>query len=207
MGITERRVRDPEETRERILEAAREMFAAQGVAAVTMRAIAKRIGYTPTAIYHHFRDKQELITEICHRDFGALAQRFTRIGRIEDPVERVRRLGLAYVDFAVEHPSHYTVMFMMRTHHDHDRDSRGNPEKDAYALLLHTVQEGIERERFRPEFTDAHELSQILWAGIHGVVSLHIAKGDDPWIEWRDARETSRTMVDVLLRGVVRHPT
>src|SRR5919204_1809076 len=108
----ERRAREREETRGKILDAAREMFVDQGIEAVTMRAIADRIEYTPTAIYYHFRDKRALIEELCALDFRALARAFGRIGRIEDPVERLRRIGLAYVDFALGHPSHYRFMFM-----------------------------------------------------------------------------------------------
>src|SRR5919202_4998419 len=100
MGTRERRAREREETRERILDAAREMFAAQGVEAVTMRAIADRIEYTPTAIYHHFRDKQALISELCDRDYRSLAHHFQRIGRPHAPVERPRALGMAYAEVA-----------------------------------------------------------------------------------------------------------
>ena len=202
MGSRERRARERDETRERILDAARESFAARGVEAVTMRAIARDIEYTPTAIYHHFRDKAELIRELCHREFLSLAHHFQRIGRIEDPVERLRRLGLMYIDFAVEHRSAYQVMFMMQRPAFDSPET--NPEENAYAMLCGTVADGIAAGRFRPEFADVHELAQIVWGGLHGVVSLHIAKGNDPWVEWRDARETARTMVDVLLRGIVR---
>ena len=79
MGPRERRTREREETRSRILDAAREMFVQDGIEAVTMREIAKRIEYTPTAIYHHFRDKQALIEELCLIDFRGLAQAFQKI--------------------------------------------------------------------------------------------------------------------------------
>ena len=114
MPPKDRRLREREETRAKIIDAAREMFASDGVEAVTMRAIANRIEYTPTAIYHHFRDKQALLQELCARDYGSLAKTFVRIGRIEDPIERLRRIGLGYLDFALEHPSHYRFMFMTR---------------------------------------------------------------------------------------------
>jgi AcrR family transcriptional regulator len=204
MGTRERRARAREETRERIIDAAREMFAEKGLEAVTMRAIAERIEYTPTAIYHHFRDKAELITELCYLDFRSLAQHFQRIGKITDPVERVRRIGLAYVDFALEHPSAYQVMFMMRTPPKPDLLEKGNPDEDAYEFLRATVAEGIAAGRFRPELDDDHALAQLLWGGLHGIVSLHIAKEHDLWVEWRDVRETARTMVEVQLRGTLR---
>src|SRR5882762_9997915 len=111
MGTLERRARARDTVRTRILDAARDLFVQNGIEAVTMRAIAKRIEYTPTTIYHHFRDKHALLVDLCQRDMGSLAHAFQRIGRIEDPADRLRRLGMAYVDFAVDHPSHYRFIF------------------------------------------------------------------------------------------------
>ena len=212
MGPRERRTRERELTKSRILDAAREMFVEDGVEAVTMREIAKRIEYTPTAIYHHFRDKQALIEELCVIDFRGLAQAFQKIGRIEDPGERLRRIGLAYIDYALEHPSHYRFMFMtpkaLPTESSSgagDADGDAEPGSHAYTVLRATVAEGIAQGRFRPEFSDADELAQILWAGVHGIASLYIVnggKGDH--VPWRDARETGRAMVDVLMRGTMR---
>ena len=204
MGTKERRERERAETRARILDAAREMFATQGIGAVTMRAIAERIEYTPTAIYHHFKDKDALIIELCHADFRLLGNELYRAARIDDPIERLRRIGAAYLEFALTHPHHYHVMFMTRTPaHDHHGIEKNNPEEDAYGFLVQTVADGIAAGRFRPEFTDAHELAQIHWCGLHGVVSLHLAKESDEWITWRDARATAETMIEVLVRGTI----
>lgn len=190
------------ETRDKILEAAREMFATQGIEATTMRAIAQRIEYTPTAIYHHFKDKDALIIELCHSDFARLGRQFTQMERIEDPVERLRRIGMAYVEFAIHNPHHYQIMFMTRTPvHEHPDK---NPEEDAYGFLLQTVQEGLAADRFRPELTDAHELAQMTWSSVHGIISLQIAKCHDPWVDWRDLRTTARAIIDALIRGILR---
>jgi AcrR family transcriptional regulator len=202
MGTKERRERERQETRDKILEAAREMFATRGIEATTMRAIADRIEYTPTAIYHHFKDKDALIIELCHSDFRALGREFTQMERIDDPVERLRGIGMAYVEFAIAKPHHYQIMFMTRTPaHDHPDK---NPEEDAYGFLLATVQEAMDAGRFRPEYTDAHELAQMTWSSVHGIISLQIAKCDDPWVDWRDLRTTARHIIDALVRGVLR---
>jgi AcrR family transcriptional regulator len=204
MGTLERRARARDTIRNTILDAARELFVRDGIEAVTMRAIARRIEYTPTTIYHHFRDKQALLEELCLRDMGSLAHAFQRIGRIEDPVERLRRIGLAYVDFAVDHPSHYRFMFLTLTPPLQGPNGLPSPDENAYGILLETVREGIDAGRFRPEFDDPQELAQLMWAGVHGVVSLQIIKADEPWVEWRDVRETARAMIDLSLRGVLR---
>ncbi len=211
MGPRDRRERERADTRARILDAAREMFVERGVESVTMRAIAQRIEYTPTAIYHHFRDKDALITELCNRDFLALAARFQRYAKIEDPIERLRCIGDAYVEFAVEHPMQYQFMFMTRHHDDvfaatmaATEVTHGNPEEDAYEFLRWTVAQALESGRFLPEYTDVHECAQLVWGAIHGVVSLHIAKENDPWITWRDAKTTARRTNRALLRGMLR---
>src|ERR1043166_6933096 len=90
------------------------MFVRQGYEATTMRAIANEVEYTPTALYHHFENKDALLTEISTLDFRALAAAFLRIGRVADPLERLGRIGEAYVEFALSHPMQYQLMFMTR---------------------------------------------------------------------------------------------
>lgn len=205
MGVLERRERERVETRQLILNAARELFVAEGQEAVSMRKVAERIEYSPTAIYHHFRDKQALIEELCLHDFRSLAAAFLSIGRVEDPVERIRRIGAAYVDFALEHPSQYRFMFMTPGIEKAEQalEIKGNPQEDAYAFLRQAVSEAIADGRFAAAFRDPEMTSQMLWATMHGLVSLHIIHGHkDDWFEWRDARETARRMSQAMLTGM-----
>src|ERR1700730_11210713 len=159
LGTIERRERERQELRTKILDAARELFVELGYEAVTMRKVAERIEYSPTAIYFHFRDKDALMREICDEDFGSLAREFQKIARIADPVDRLRKIGRAYVAFAMAHRNHYRLMFM--TPHpesikpEDSRLTRGNPEEDAYAFLKSTVTEAIAGGRLRPEYGDA----------------------------------------------------
>ena len=211
MGTLERRERERQELRTRILDAARELFAEEGYDAVPMRRIAERIEYSPTAIYFHFRDKLALLRELCDEDFGALAQEFQKIARIADPIDRLRSIGRAYVGFALTHRNHYRLMFM--TPHpeamkpEDSRLKRGNPEEDAYAFLRATVSAAIAAGRLRAEFNDPDLVSQIVWAGTHGVVSLHIAKCKDAWVDWRDPLATAHAQIEVLIRGLSRTPS
>ena len=205
MGPKERREREREETRVRILDAARELFVSEGYDSVTMRRIADRIEYTPTAIYFHFRDKEALLTELCTTDFLALAQQFRKIARIPDPIERLRRTGHAYVQFGVDNPNHYRLMFM--TPHpplDPGHPEKGNPEEDAYAFLKQIVSEAIGHDRLRPELRDVELVSQTVWAGVHGVISLHIAKQNDPWVDWRSMKRRAEAMIDLITAGITR---
>ena len=85
MGVKERQERTKLETREKILDAARELFIEKGFDGVSMRQIANKIEYTPTTIYGHFQDKEELFLEICHEDFAKLAASFSEVGEDRRP--------------------------------------------------------------------------------------------------------------------------
>jgi AcrR family transcriptional regulator len=206
MGVLERREREKQELRQQILDTARAMFAAEGYEAVTMRKIADAIEYSPTAIYLYFKDKDELINELCHSDFRALAQEFQKIAKVQDAIERLKRTGLTYIEFGLAYPNHYRLMFMT-PHPPHSPEiemSKGNPEEDAYAFLKVVVGECVSKGLFREEFKDVETISQLLWAGVHGVVSLQIAKGAEDWVEWRPVKLLAETMIDMQLTGLLK---
>src|SRR6476659_7452954 len=112
MGVKERRQREKTQVREKILDAALEFFAREGVEGVTMRALADAIEYSPPVIYAHFRDKEAIIQELCYRQLRSLAQQFANFGAL-DPFERLHHIGYVYADFAVDHPSHFRFLFLM----------------------------------------------------------------------------------------------
>ena len=212
MGSRERREREREEVRQKILDAARELFAREGYEAVSMRKIADAIEYSPTAIYVHFKDKAKLMRELCLVDFGRMAEGNRAVFAIEDPVERIRELGYHYIRFAVSHPNHFRLMFMTRTTADLTMDEdelkeavRGDPNQDGYALLKLCVEEAIARKRLRPEAGDAGTVTQLFWAGVHGVASLHIVRADagEQWCAWAGADVLGRAMIDLMFRGIL----
>lgn len=206
MGTKERRERQREELKEKILEAARALFLEHGYEAVTMRQIATAIEYSPTAIYHHFKDKRAVFLALCTTDFSSLADKFRKIARLADPIERLQATGRAYAAFALEHPNHYRLMFMT-PHPPHLPEDtgidHGNPEEDAYAFLKWTVQQAIDAGRIRAELADPELLSQIVWAGVHGIVSLRITKSTDPWVAWRSEKRSVEAMLDLQLHGML----
>jgi AcrR family transcriptional regulator len=187
--------------------AARELFAAEGVEAVSMRKIAEAVEYSPTVIYQHFTDKDELLQELCRDDFSALAETFGQIAAVADPIDRIEQIGIAYARFGIENPNHYRLMFMTPYHPKELPDEvcgKGNPAEDGYAFLKMAVAEALESGRFRAGFDDVELISQVLWSGVHGLVSLQIIKGNDPWIEWHPFEKRIKAMLDALLRGMVR---
>jgi len=208
MGVKERRKREKSETREKILDAARELFITEGYEGVSMRKVAEKIEYSPTAIYVHFADKEELFRELCHEDYARLAEVFQSSAMSTDPIERLKQIGSIYIEFGIRNPNHYKFMFM--TPHpeiepnEEQREIKGDPVQDAYAFLKWAVQQAIDAGKFRAELRDAELISQTLWAAVHGVISLHIAMECDAWVEWRPVKDRAEMMLDLTLRGLVK---
>jgi AcrR family transcriptional regulator len=207
MGVKERREREKSETRDKILDAARDLFVTEGYEGVSMRKVAEKIEYSPTAIYLHFADKNELFHELCRQDFARLQEVMATAEMPKDPIERLRQIGRNYIQFGERFPNHYVFMFMT-PHPPHepdeeDREIMGNPEVDAYALLKWAVQDAINAGCFRGDVQDAELVSQTLWASVHGVISLNIARCQDPWVEWRPLRDRAKMMLDITLRGLL----
>jgi AcrR family transcriptional regulator len=193
-----------------IIDAARELFVAKGVDAVTMREIAKRIGYSATSIYLHFADKEALLRAICDTDFLALATSLKNILQITNPVERLHALGSGYASFALTHPNHYRLMFMAeRTPCDPEASSlqQNNAEQDAYFQLKMVVNDVYEAGYFREELKDVDLIAQTLWASTHGVCSLQINMAEDKWVEWTSISDRLRLMQEVMMRGLLRQDT
>src|SRR5262245_13633808 len=209
MGTKERRERERLDTRDKILAAARDMFAEHGYEAVTMRAIANRIEYTPTALYHHFPSKQALVTELCQSDFLSLAKLFRGGAAPKDPIDQLLAVGRAYLRFAVENPGQYRFMFMtplppLEHSPEYLAEAKQSPEHNAYRYLRNACQAAIEAKRFRPEFSDADTVAQVLWASIHGLVSLRIAKKHDQWVPWKNLEKTAELAMQAHLEGMLR---
>lgn len=202
-----RRERDKAETRRLILDAARTMFAREGYEATTMRGIADRIGYTATAIYHHFTDKHALMLELCATDFRALGSALRSIGRIADPVERIRQMGRAYVRFAEEHPEQFRFMFLTPRPAPTAEDMELlNAADDGYEFLRQSVGEAMEAGRLRPEFDDADLVAQLLWAGVHGLatIHLHMTHAAPPGFPIQPAHAVIDSFCDAIMNGLLR---
>lgn len=204
MGTKERRERERQDVRQRIMDAARELFVEHGIEAVSMRRIAERIEYSPTAIYAHFADKDDLLRELCQADFLSLAGAFQQIATVPDPIDRLRAIGRAYLEFAVAYPNHYRFMFMT-PHPEPDPETllatKGYPERDAYAFLLATVQDGVAQGRFREEHGDPELIAQLAWGSLHGIISLHLVFTKDPWVDLRPMVQSGQAMIEALMAG------
>lgn len=202
-----RREQTRQAVRVRIMEESRKLFAEKGYDAATMRDVAKATQYTPSALYYHFKDKEELMRAICSEDFLGLASRFQAALTSANPLENIRNMGRAYAQFAMDFPNHYRLMFMTPNRlgpTDEDRNRLGDPNQDAYAGLHLLVSQAMEQGLLRPELTDAHLVAQTFWGGVHGMITLQIDKGCEEWVPWTSIQARIDLMCDVLQRGFAR---
>jgi AcrR family transcriptional regulator len=177
VSVKERRAREKEELRQEILDAARELFAKEGYANVSMRKIAEKIDYSPTTIYLYFEDKDKLLYSICEETFAKLVKEFEEIeAGTSDPIEQLERAGRAYIDFGLSHPNHYKVTFMGAGRADpmecQNFDPRESMGEKCFMHLRTIVERCVQQGKFRPIDLDA--TSQGLWAAVHGITSLLI---------------------------------
>lgn len=202
MGSKQRREREKEELRQEILDAARELFVQEGYENVSMRRIAEKIEYSPTTIYLYFDDKVSLLYAICEETFAKLAKRMETIAKdADDPVRALKKGCRAYVDFGLKYPNHYKVTFI--NHPEHPRDDKRHLKEQsmgmrAYGNLRAAVEACIKAKKFRETNVDA--VTQMVWAGGHGVASLLITMPGFPWVK---KNELIDLMIDTLVDGLM----
>jgi AcrR family transcriptional regulator len=205
VGVAERRERERAELQKKILDAGREILVTEGYEALTMRKLAERIEYTPGALYAHFADKDALVRAVCQADMQSFAKKCMEVMTIEAPLERLRRLARLYADFALEHPQQYKVLFVLDpvpALAGKPVEDRGNPERDAYAILEHAVEHALGRGCF-PKWRDRPQLvAQSLWAGIHGVVTIENRRSDEMLIPFEPVADRVSAMCDAMLAGL-----
>lgn len=193
------------ERREEILDAALTLFSDQGVYAVSTRQIAEKAGISQPALYAYFATKDDMAAELCVRAFAILSARM-KAARVEhrptpDHFERFLRV---YVDFGVENPNAYRVAFMIEKSQPAAFLARTGHRPliagmEAFQMFRDMV--GEYQAQGLTVLTDVELTTQALWAGLHGLVSLLIARPEFPWVE----RETLiASHIAMLRRGALK---
>ncbi len=162
-----------------ILAAAKHLFAVEGVAHVTMRRIGAEVGVSPTALYMHFADKDAMLLAIAQDTFGELLSRVEQSRKEGVSRRESFRAGLrAYIEFGLERPDEYRLIFMGRLA---DRGGVRTPAADmadrSFAILQDGVVELTRSGVFTPP-APAPQIAEAIWAMLHGVTSLLLDQAD-----------------------------
>lgn len=173
MAIKDRKERDKLDKRKLIIESATRLFLEMGYEKTSIRTIADDIEYSPATIYLYFKEKDEIFFVIHEQGFELLNKEFLALNSITDPFERLSALGTTYLNFGLNNPDYYDLMFIMRAPLQeiacHDKWDAGD---NAFQILVETVNAGIAAGMIRNE--DPMVIAMTLWSAMHGLVSLYI---------------------------------
>ncbi len=173
MGIAERKERDRQEMRKLILQTAMKLFLEQGFGNVSIRRIADKIEYSPATIYLYFKDKDEILYALHSEGFDELFRQQQAILAIKDPAERLRAHGKIYIQFALEQPEYYDLMFIMHSPaRKIKEEAQWTVGLRSYEMLRKNVQECVDAGYIRNVNVDVATFA--MWSLVHGIASLII---------------------------------
>ena len=168
--LTEEQVHD---VRERIREVAERQIAADGIAALSLRSIATELGWTAASLYRYFANKAELLDALRVAAHNRFSERIEAAHDSTDDLwVRSRAIGDAYVDFAMQQPAAYQVMFAYEQEEGEKSDELRAAERRSHLTLITYVREMAEAGLLDG---DPAMLAHAYWATIHGLIVLRMA--------------------------------
>jgi AcrR family transcriptional regulator len=199
MGVKERHEREREATARAILDAARELFVAEGYQNVSIRKVAERIEYSPAAIYSYFPSKDDIFFALAEEGFRMLAASDSLATPGPDPVENVRRAFWDFYRFSKDHPEYYALMFVDRSVPRIKRDwERFAFVHDIQGRVASEVQRAIDAGAF-PRSLDAAAAVMLLVAAVHGAATMGLCNRMHPG---ESADQLARDAIEVTLAGL-----
>lgn len=171
-----------DEVGQALVQAASDLLAAQGAAALTVRAIAHAAGSSTMNVYSRFGGKDGVVEQLYLQGFELLAAEMRSGGVTSDPLADLQRCGQAYRRFALRHSTLYAVMFSGAV-----PDYEPTDAAKAFGLrtlddLADKLQRAMDAGLLRP--IDADHAAAIVWATCHGVMSLELAHPGGTPVDW-----------------------
>ncbi|HUB60267.1 MAG TPA: TetR/AcrR family transcriptional regulator [Puia sp.] len=174
MGIQERKEKQKLEIRKLILDASIKLFSNEGFGNVTIRKIADLIEYSPTTVYLYFKDKDEIFAALHDIGFQKMTEANQDLATINNPLLRLHKMGENYLQFGMENPEFYNLMFIMNEPMKvfDEMGCDWNAGDAALSVLKATVAECMDKGYIAKG--DAQLVSLSVWSFVHGLVSLAI---------------------------------
>lgn len=189
------------EFRKRICDVSVRLFVEQGYEGFSLRALAAELGCSHTTPYRYFADKDAIFAAVraeCFRRFASFLR--ARLREDADPIDRLRLLARAYFDFASDQPSAFRIVFELGQPHPTESPEVAEAGADAWSVLYDVVRDAIDAGALEGS---PLEVAHTMWAGIHGVATLHLAQ---KLVAGRSADATLEAMTEALVRAHVRAP-
>lgn len=183
-----RRERRHQETRAEILNTARQILIEQGADHLTVREIARRTEFTPSALYRYFEGgRQEILLAITRGSVEVLDAQLARLRKSSSPAERIVAMGAAYLRFARTHPQEEKLLFDSVTAMeplDLERpDEAFLAPTGVFRLLESALRDGVADGSFRIAEKDLVFVMMATWVFVHGLIAverLHEQRGGTP---------------------------
>jgi AcrR family transcriptional regulator len=185
-----------DEFRRKICDVSVRLFVEQGYEGFSLRSLAAELGCSHTTPYRYFADKDAIFTAVraeCFRRFATFLR--ARLESAVDPIDRLRVLARAYFDFACEQPAAFRIVFEMGQPHPTESPEVAAAGADAWSVLYGVVREAV---RAGAMIGEPLEVAHTMWAGIHGVATLHLA---NKLVSGRSADATLDAMTEALVRA------
>jgi len=176
MGISERKAKEKEELKSLILRAAKKLFVEKGIEQTTIRKIANEIQYSVGTVYVYYKEKNDILYDLHKQGFKQLGGEMKVLFNVADPMERLKALGRVYLQFAVENPDMYDLMFSMKAPMDFleaMNKEEWNEGKGTFDVLRATVNQCLQEGHFKGH--QLEPLSFAIWGTVHGMVALQIS--------------------------------
>jgi AcrR family transcriptional regulator len=191
---------DIEDFRDKLCDAALEIFAEKGIDGLTMREVASRLGVSPMTPYRYFKDKEAILAAVRARAFTQFAEAMEKAQRKgTTAVDRSNAAGEAYIRFALKHRQAYGLMFDVPQADDAgEYPALAQAAARAHATMSHHIKELIDAGIFEG---DPELIGYVFWAAIHGLVTLELSGKFTKRYGFRKVRdETFRALVQGFLR-------
>lgn len=173
MGIKERKQKHKEDLKQNILIAAKKLFLEDGYEATSIRKIAAEIEFSPTTIYLYYKDKHEIAHALHQEGFKIMGKSFGVLAHVEHPFERLKAMGRLYLQFALENPDFYELMFVMKEPMEHIQNNCGWEEgEEVFDTLVQTIKACQDVGYFK-QF-DSNVFALLVWSTVHGLCALKI---------------------------------
>ncbi len=161
---------DPEKVREEILAVARAQVAEGGLEGLSLRAVARAVGYSPAGLYEYFDSKGAILESLASRASAALTRAFIQARGLEPDEHPLVALGLSYLRFSRDYPEDFVLLFQ-RLRSSRQTTTAPVGTDSAFALLLSAVEEALRAGELSPT-SDAESIAYSFWALVHGMATL-----------------------------------
>lgn len=169
---------------------------------LSLRALAREIGVSQTAPYRHFGDKNALLAALATRGYIAMTTLMIRAqqGAGADPREKLRAVGKAYIDYALEHPELFKVMLGPSLQPQDRYPELSDASRQSFILVHEIVREGVEQSLFRED--NLEYLTNAAWAGVHGIATLKLDRAELFDSQVIDLERQFDTSIDIFISGI-----